>query len=45
MFAFNPYVKFDVEVPEYRPSIEPAGLNHTYLDMEVSKLYRFIEIE
>ena len=43
VLAFNPHVKFDMEIPEYRPSIEPAGLNHTYLDMEVSKLYRFIE--
>jgi hypothetical protein len=42
-YAFNPYVKFDVEIPSYRPAIEPAGLNFTYLSTEVVKLYRFIE--
>lgn len=41
-FAFDKNIKFDVEVPEYRPSIEPAGLNFTYLDLEMSKMYRFI---
>lgn len=40
--AFNPMFQFDVEIPSYRPAIEPAGLNHTYLDVEVPKLYRFI---
>ena len=29
--AFNPHIKFDVEIPPYRPAIEPAGLNSTYL--------------
>jgi hypothetical protein len=42
--AFNPLVVFDVELPEtYRPAIEPAGLNFTYLSMEMPKLYRFIK--
>lgn len=42
-YAFNPDVKFDVVPPKtYRPAEEPAGLNHTYLEMEVPKLYRFI---
>jgi len=27
----------------YRPAVEPAGLNFTYLDMEMPKLYRFIK--
>ena len=40
--VYNPEVKFSVEIPNYRPAIEPAGLNYTYLDIEVSKLYRFI---
>lgn len=40
--TFNPIFQFDVEIPSYRPALEPAGLNHTYLDVEVSKLYRFI---
>ncbi len=42
-YAFNPHVKFDVEIPKYRPAIEPAGLNSTYLSTEVVKMYRFIE--
>jgi hypothetical protein len=36
-------VEFDVEIPEYRPSIDPAGLNFTYLQGETPKLYRFIK--
>ena len=43
-YAFNPDVKFDVVPPKtWRPATEPAGLNVSYLDMEVPKLYRFIE--
>ncbi len=41
-YAFNPNIKFDVEIPPYRPAVEPAGLNYTYLSSEVIKLYRFI---
>lgn len=40
--AFNPSIKFDVEIPKYRPAVEPAGLNYTYLVSEVPKFYRFI---
>ena len=40
--VYNPDFKFDVEIPAYRPAIEPAGLNYTYLDIEVPRLYRFI---
>lgn len=40
--VYDPKIKFEVEIPEYRPAIEPAGLNYTYLDIEVSKLYRFV---
>ena len=36
--AFNKHIKFDVEIPNYRPAPEPAGLNFTYLDMEMSKI-------
>lgn len=39
--AFNPAIEFDVEIPPYRPAPEPAGLNYTYLDQEMNKLYRF----
>ena len=41
--AFNPDVVFDVEVPNYKPDNSPAGLNMTYLDMEMNKLYRFVK--
>lgn len=41
-YAFDPGILFDVEIPKYRPAVEPAGLNFTYLDQEVQKLYRFI---
>lgn len=41
--AFDPKIEFDVEIPKYRPAPEPAGLNFTYLDLEMPKLYRFIK--
>ena len=41
-YAFHPDIKFDIQPPPYRPAIEPAGLNFTYLDSEISRLYRFI---
>lgn len=41
--VYNPGIVFDVEIPQYRPAPEPAGLNYTYLDVEVPKLYRFIK--
>ena len=40
--AFNKKIKFDVDIPTYRPAPEPAGLNFTYLDIEMAKMYRFI---
>jgi hypothetical protein len=42
MYAMNPAVQFDVEIPSYEPSVDPAGLNMLYLHNEVNKLYRFI---
>lgn len=42
-YAFSPSVEFDVVVPDYKPSIVPAGLNDCYLHQEVPKLYRFIK--
>jgi hypothetical protein len=42
VMALNPYVKFDIVPPTYRPAIEPAGLNFAYLDTEMPKMYRFI---
>lgn len=41
-YALDTNVKFDVVIPKYRPSPEPAGLNFTYLSSEVTKFYRFI---
>jgi len=41
--AFHPEVQFDVEIPTYRPALEPAGLNFTYLDSEMAKIYRFLK--
>ncbi len=43
VLAFTDKVEFDVEIPPYRPALEPAGLNFAYLDTEISKLYRFIK--
>ena len=43
ILAFNKDIPFDVEIPNYRPAPEPAGLNFTYLDMEMPKMYRFIK--
>jgi hypothetical protein len=42
-YTFNPEIKFDVEIPEYKPSCDPAGLNVMYLDDELARVYRFIE--
>lgn len=39
--SFSPLIEFDVPIPQYRPAPEPAGLNYTYLDQEMNKLYRF----
>lgn len=41
--AFHPNIQFDIEPPSYRPAPEPAGLNYTYLDMEMNKIYRFVK--
>lgn len=43
IYAFNPAIQFDVEIPKYKPAIEPAGLNFTYLDTEMPKMYRYIK--
>lgn len=39
---FNPNVQFDVDIPDYRASFDPAGLSMTYLDSEMGRLYRFV---
>jgi hypothetical protein len=41
---FNPAIEFDIQLPHiYKPAKEPAGLNFTYLDNEMPKIYRFIK--
>lgn len=40
---YDDNVEFDVEIPDYRPSVDPAGLNFAYLHGETAKLYRFIK--
>ena len=42
-YAFNPATQFEVEVPKYKPSVDPAGLNLAYLQSEVGKLYVFVK--
>ena len=42
-YVFHPEVQFDVEIPNYRPALEPAGLNFSYIDSEVPRIYRFIK--
>lgn len=40
--AMHPGIKIDVSIPEYKPSEDPAGLNHTYLDQEMRKMYLYM---
>jgi len=40
---YDENIQFDVDIPKYRPAIEPAGLNFTYLHTEVKKLYRYVK--
>jgi hypothetical protein len=41
--AFNPDIQFDVTIPKYKPSLNPAGLNELYIDSQLSKIYRFVK--
>jgi hypothetical protein len=42
-YAFNPKIQFDIDkIPDYKPAVEPAGLNFTYLNGEMRRLYIFI---
>lgn len=42
--AFNPAVKFDIsQIPNYKPSVLPAGINDSYLHGELARLYIFID--
>lgn len=43
-YAFNPKIQFDIlKVPDYKPAVEPAGLNFTYLNNEMRRIYIFIQ--
>lgn len=42
-YAFNPQTVFEVDIPKYKPSVDPAGLNMAYLQSEVEKLYVFVK--
>ena len=41
--AFDKNIVFDVEIPTYKPSVDPAGLNVLYLHNEVPKMYLYIK--
>ncbi len=41
--SFHPQIQFDVIIPQYRPAVEPAGLNFSYIDSELPRLYRFMK--
>ena len=43
-YTFNPNIFFDAPIPQnWSPAKELAGMNATYLELEVPKLYRFIK--
>jgi hypothetical protein len=42
-YCFNPEVQFDVTVSKYKPSLMPIGLHGTCIDIEMSRMYRFIK--
>lgn len=39
---FDPNIHFDVKIPEYRPAVEPAGLNFSTLHTEMGRIYLFV---
>jgi hypothetical protein len=41
--AFDPNIIFDVKILEYRPAIEPAGLNFSTLINEMDRAYLFVK--
>lgn len=41
--AFDPNVVFKVNIPTYRPAIEPEGLNYSTLHNEMDRMYLFVE--
>lgn len=42
-YAFNPKIQFEIgSIPNYKPAVEPAGLNFTSLSNEMRRLYIFV---
>lgn len=42
-YAFHPHIRFDItQIPEYKPSVDPAGLTISTLNNELRRLYIFI---
>lgn len=41
--AFDPNVVFKVNIPTYRPAVEPEGLNYSTLHNEMDRMYLFVE--
>lgn len=42
-YAFNPKIHFDItQIPNYKPAVEPAGVNYSNLSNEMRRLYIFI---
>jgi hypothetical protein len=41
--AFDPNVIFKVNIPKYRPAVEPEGLNYSTLHNEMDRMYLFVE--
>lgn len=42
-YCFSPDIQFDVNIPKYKTSPMPIGLHGTCIDIEMSKMYRFIK--
>lgn len=41
--AFNPAIKFDAHIPDYKEAVEPLGLSYLYLESYVLKMYLYIQ--
>ena len=41
--AFDPKIQFDVKVPKYKESFDPAGLAVLTIAGEIPRIYRFIK--
>jgi hypothetical protein len=42
-YTFNPKIQFDIiQIPNYRPAVEPAGVCYSNLSNEMRRLYIFI---